>query len=82
VALGLYIREHRENREMSVTDLAKAIGKTKGLLSLIENGWCAGSPEALEAIAEYFGLPHVGMLFEPPAPIGWRRLVLFVPKNT
>src|SRR5262245_65221999 len=70
----LYIRQHREARGLSLTELAEAIGKTKGLLSLIENGHSAASPETLEDIAAYFGLAHVGLLFEPPLPAGWRRI--------
>lgn len=77
----LYIRQHREARGISQTDLAKAIGKTKGLVSQIEAGRSAASPETLEDIAVYFGLAHVGMLFEPPVPLGWRRLVSIVPNN-
>jgi len=26
-------------------------------------------------------LPHVGYLFEPPVPKGWRRIASIVPKN-
>ena len=70
----LYIGHHREARGLSLTELAEAIGKTKGLLSLIESGRCGASPETLEDIAEYFGLAHVGLLFEPPLPAGWRRI--------
>jgi len=77
----LYIREHRDARDISLTELAKAIGKSKGLVSQIENGLCGASPETLEDIAKFFGLLHVGMLFEPPAPIGWRRQVHIVPEN-
>jgi transcriptional regulator with XRE-family HTH domain len=77
----LYIREHRESRDVTLTELAKAIGKTKGLLSQIENGLCGASPETLEDIAAFFKLTHVGMLFEPPAPVGWRRTVSIVPEK-
>jgi transcriptional regulator with XRE-family HTH domain len=71
----LYIRERREARGMTLTGLARAIGKSKGLLSHIENGYCGASPETLEDIAEFFGLLHVGRLFEPPMPEGYRRHV-------
>ena len=70
----LFIREHRQARGLSLTTLAREIGKSKGLLSQIENGLSAASPETLEDLADYFGLPHVGLLFEPPLPHGWRRL--------
>jgi hypothetical protein len=52
-----------------LAELAKGIGKSKGLLSLIENGHSAGSRETLENIAKFFRLPHVGLLFgraDPP----------------
>src|SRR5215472_8009268 len=77
----LYIIEHREARGITSAELAKAIGKSAGLLSQIENGRCGASPETLEDIAQLFGLDHVGMLFEPPAPAGWRRQVHIVPNN-
>ena len=77
----LYIRELRQSRDVTLTELAKAIGKSKGLLSQVEAGLCAASPETLEDIKDYFGLLHVGMLFEPPAPVGWRRTVSIVPDN-
>jgi transcriptional regulator with XRE-family HTH domain len=63
----LYIRELRESGGVKLTELAQAIGKTKGLISQIENGRCAGSVQTLEGIAKFFGLAHVGQLFEPPA---------------
>jgi len=77
----LYIIEHREARGITSAGLAKAIGKSPGLLSQIENGRCGASPETLEDIAQFFGLDHVGMLFEPPAPPGWRRTVMIVPNT-
>ena len=66
---------------MNQTDLANAIGKSNGLISQIENGLSAASPATLEDIAEFFKLPHVGMLFEPPTPKGWRRRMIIVPEN-
>jgi transcriptional regulator with XRE-family HTH domain len=74
----LYIIEHREARHMTAAALAKAIGKSAGLVSQIESGRCGASPETLEDIAQLFGLDHVGMLFEPPAPPGYRRQVHFI----
>jgi DNA-binding XRE family transcriptional regulator len=71
----LYIRELRESRGITLAELAKAIAKSAGLLSQIENGHCGASPETLEDIAEYFGLRNVGQLFEPPASNGhWRHI--------
>jgi len=78
----LYIREHRQVRDMTLTELAKRIGKSKGLVSQIENGHCGASPETLEDIAKLFGLAHVGQLFEPPAPKGFKRQMIIVPDNT
>jgi transcriptional regulator with XRE-family HTH domain len=75
----LFIRELREAREVSLTELARGIGKTKGMISQIENGHSAASAETLEDIAEFFGLAHVGLLFEAPARKGFRRLVRFIP---
>jgi transcriptional regulator with XRE-family HTH domain len=34
----LYIRQHREARGISLTALAKAVGKSKRMISQIENG--------------------------------------------
>jgi len=80
----LYIRQHRQAAGMSLAELAKAIDKTKGLLSQIENGRSAASPETLEDLADFFGLQHVGKLFEPPneikVPLGYRRIISLVPK--
>lgn len=77
----LYLRAHRQARGLSQTALAKAIGKTKGLLSQIESGRAQASLQTMEDIASYFGLAHVGMLFEPPVPAGWRRITAIVPNN-
>ena len=66
---------------MTQTELAKAIGKTAGLISQIESGQSAASAQTLEDIAAFFKLAHVGTLFEPPVPKGWRRLVHIVPEN-
>jgi DNA-binding XRE family transcriptional regulator len=77
----LYIREYREAAGLTLTEFAKAIGKTKGMISQIENRQSAASAETLEDIADFFGLAHVGLLFEPPVPKGWRRMVSIVPKN-
>jgi transcriptional regulator with XRE-family HTH domain len=77
----LYIRHHRAAAGINLTALAAAIGKSKGLVSQIEHGYCAASPETLEDIAAYFGLAHVGMLFEPPVPKGYRRQTIIVPDN-
>jgi transcriptional regulator with XRE-family HTH domain len=77
----LYIRAHRQARDITVTQLAAAIGKSKGMISQIENGLSAASPETLEDIAQFFGLAHVGMLFEPPTPKGWHRIAAIVPDD-
>jgi transcriptional regulator with XRE-family HTH domain len=77
----LYIRQHRTAAGITLTALAAAVGKSKGMLSQIENGRSAASPETLEDIAAYFGLAHVGMLFEPPVPKGWRRIMSIIPDN-
>ena len=77
----LYIREYRQAHGLSLTEFAKAIGKTKGMVSQIENRQSAASSKTLEDIADFFGLPHPGLLFEPPVPKGWRRIVSIVPKN-
>jgi DNA-binding XRE family transcriptional regulator len=78
----LYIRQYRKARGISLTALANEIGKTKGLLSQIENGHSAPSLETLEDIAQVFRLAHAGMLFEPPVPNGWRRIMSIVPDKT
>jgi transcriptional regulator with XRE-family HTH domain len=70
----LYIRAHREARGMTLSELARQIGKTKGLVSQVETGFAAASLQTLEDIAEVFGLEHVGLLFEPPLPAGWVRV--------
>lgn len=77
----LYLRAHRQARGLSQTELAAAIGKTKGLLSQIETGRAQASLQTLEDITAYFGLAHLGMLFEPPVPAGWRRITAIVPNN-
>jgi transcriptional regulator with XRE-family HTH domain len=77
----LYIRQYREARNVNQAELAKAIGKSGGLISQIESGQSAASPQTLEDIAAFFRLAHVGLLFEPPVPKGWRRLVHIVPEN-
>jgi DNA-binding XRE family transcriptional regulator len=82
VALGPLIRQHREARGISLTALAKEVGKSKGMILQIENGRSAASLETLEDIAESFGLAHVGMLFEPPVPKGWRRITSIIPDST
>jgi DNA-binding XRE family transcriptional regulator len=74
-------REHRQAAGLTLTELAKAIGKTKGMVSQIENRQSAASSQTLEDIADFFGLAHVGLLFEPPVPKGWRRIASIVPKN-
>jgi transcriptional regulator with XRE-family HTH domain len=77
----LYIREYRERSGITLTELAAAIGKSKGLVSQIESGRCGASPETLEDIAVFFKLQHVGQLFDPPAPAGYRRQMIIVPDN-
>ncbi len=62
----LYVRQHREARNISVSELARQIGKTKSMISQIENGRSAASLETLVDIAEYFRLEHAGKLFESP----------------
>ena len=71
----LYIRELRESRGITLAELAKAIAKSAGLLSQVENGHCGASPGTFEDIAEFFGLLHVGQLFESPASKSHRRNV-------
>ena len=70
----LYVRQHREARNISVSELARQIGKTKSMVSQIENGRSAASLETLVDIAECFRLEHAGLLFEPPVPHGWVRV--------
>jgi len=77
----LYIRQHRQARNVKQWQLAQAIGKSGGLISQIESGQSAASPQTLEDIAAFFRLAHVGMLFEPPVPKGWRRRVIIVPET-
>ena len=68
----LFIRDHRKFHNVSLTELAKGVGKSKGMISQIENGRSGASQETLEDIAEFFGLKHVGLLFEPPIPEGYK----------
>ena len=81
----LYIRAHRQTARVSLSELAKAIGQTKGNLSSIETGRWGASLETLADIAEYLGLEHAGKLFDPPEhhkiPPGWRRVVSYLPDN-
>ena len=52
------MREHREAAGLTLTEFAKAIGKTKGMVSQVENRQSAASSKTLEDIADFFGLPQ------------------------
>lgn len=55
--VGAHIRELRERRGMSVTELGRQVGVTKGQISQIERGTSNASIPVLRAIAKTLGVP-------------------------
>lgn len=56
-SVGAHIRLLRERRGMSVTELARQVGVTKGQISQIERGLSNASIPVLRAIAKALGVP-------------------------
>lgn len=48
----IFLREWRDKRGLSIEGLAEKAGVSPALISLIENGKSAGSPESLEKLAK------------------------------
>lgn len=61
--MRLRIRELRDERGMTADALAKAIGRSQGFVSLIENGKKNPSPATLLALSHAFGV-SVAELFD------------------
>lgn len=55
--VGAHIRELRERRGMSVTELGRQVGVTKSQISQIERGTSNASIPVLRAIAKALGVP-------------------------
>jgi transcriptional regulator with XRE-family HTH domain len=57
LSVGAHIRRLREQRGMSVTELARQVGVTKSQISQIERGSSNASIPVLRAIAKALGVP-------------------------
>ena len=62
--IGKKIRQIRKTRDMSLTELAKNIDKTKGYLSQVERGHIEPSIEALRNISEALEVPMFYLLMD------------------
>lgn len=71
MAYGQKIREKRKERQMSLNQLAEAIGKTPSFLSQIERGLADPSITSLRNIAEVLEVPIFYFLMdtEQPSPV-------------
>jgi transcriptional regulator with XRE-family HTH domain len=54
-----YLRTIREDRDISLSHLAKAAGLDKGNLSKLERGLCRASPQTAEQIVAALGDPRL-----------------------
>lgn len=63
----LRIRQHRTGQQLSVSELARRSGVSKGTISQLENGAATPSVETLWAISDALTVPF-SVLVEQPAP--------------
>jgi transcriptional regulator with XRE-family HTH domain len=57
VAIGRQVRQFRQQRDMTVVEVAKQAGLSPGMLSKIENGMTSPSLATLSALAGALGVP-------------------------
>ena len=62
--IGKYIKQIRQQRQMSVTDLAKKVDINKSTLSRYENGTRKIPMEDIADFANVLGVPPESILFE------------------
>lgn len=65
--VGVAIRQHRTSQQLSVSELARRSGVSKGTISQLENGAATPSIETLWAISDALAVPF-SMLVEQPVP--------------
>lgn len=65
--VGASIRQHRTGQQLSVSELARRSGVSKGTISQLENGAATPSIETLWAISDALAVPF-STLVEQPAP--------------
>ena len=63
--IGVNIRSLREGAKITLTELARQAGITKGMLSKIETGVASASISSLMSIADALGIP-LGEIFREP----------------
>lgn len=66
----IYLQDWRKHRGLSQETLAERAGVSPGLISQIENGLSAGSPESLEALAKALDCEVGELLDIRPGPGG------------
>jgi transcriptional regulator with XRE-family HTH domain len=64
IRVGATIRELREAHELTITELARAIGVSRGLMSLIESGSRKATLANCRAIARVLGVPLAAITVE------------------
>lgn len=68
VAIGRHLRELREQRNLSQSDLAEAAGLERKAVQRIETAAVIPSLERLLEIADALGLPASALLEDDPGP--------------
>lgn len=66
--VGVTIRRLREERQLSLRDLAARAGLTQSFLSQVERGLTSPSVASLRKVAQAFGIPLAALFQGPAAP--------------